>query len=45
MPVSVYINDNENVPKIGEILNTVDNNETEFVECPLHTPENLHLKH
>ena len=41
--VNDFINDEENVPKIEEILNTVDSNVEEFKECPLYTQENTHL--
>ena len=41
--VNDYVNNNENVPKIAGILNTVNSNEKEFIEHPLHIPENPHL--
>ena len=41
--INDYINNKENILKI-EIVNTVNNNESKFLECPLHTPENPHLK-
>ena len=42
--VNDYINNNENVPKIKDILNAFDSSETEFVGCRVHIPENPLLK-
>ena len=39
-----YINDDENVHDSFGILNTIDSNEEEFIECILHSLENHHLQ-